>query len=259
MDNYIYRIGSPTNIIGRPPNFYRSDELHSKQCRFASVYAVTHEAAQAIQETAKTAQGFKGIVWSSRLWVDFDTEEAGRVAEQKLKESGYDFVVYHTGNRGYHIGIARDAKPSHTLPQQDKAWVSANLPGADLSLYWHLHLIRLPGTIHEKTGKPKTLILRKDGRSLQLPTSQESINIRGIDGTQEHNGRAQSIFSSWEVMSKLQPTCRKDLVELAAAIRSCTDASKEEASWLIKEANKLISPPRDEGEVERLVGWAYEK
>lgn len=256
MDNYIYRIGSPTNILGRPPNFYRSSELLSKQCAFASVYAVTVETAYAIETISQTAQGFKGVVWSQRLWVDFDNEEAGKAAQIKLKELGYDYVVYHTGGRGIHIGILRDTQPCHTLPQQDKAWVSTNLAGADLSLYWHLHLIRLPGTKHERTGIPKTLIVSQRGRSLQLPIlSQEERSEMGRITEQMKQG---SIFTSFEVVSNLAPTGdRKQLVRLAAALKEHTEASLQEALWVIKEVNRGFNPPRDEKEVERIVRWAY--
>jgi hypothetical protein len=229
-------------------------------CTFASVYAVRVEDAYAIQETSQTAAGFKGIVWSQRLWVDFDSYEAALEAELKLSKEGYDYVVYDTGGRGKHIGIARDAKPSHTLPQQDKAWVSANLAGADLSLYWHLHLIRLPRTIHEKTGLPKKLISRHPGRSISLPVYEEAATSSSsieADDLRRIDQSKTSIFSCWEVINLLQPTGeRKQLVELSKALQAngCTFTI---ARWLVNEVNLGFKVPRDFIEVDRIVRWAY--
>jgi hypothetical protein len=259
VDRYIYRIGSTTNVLGRPPTFYINSGLRSAGCRFASVYAVTYETAKSVANTAQTTAGFRGVVWSQRLWIDFDEQEPAVKAIRFLKGEGYDFVVYTTGNRGCHIGVARDAQPSHTLPQQDKTWVSTNCPGADLSLYWHLHLIRLPGAIHEKTNKPKKLIQACEGRSLQLPPwFPEDSDVGGITQRREEEPKQRSsIFMDWQVSSNLQPTGnRRQLVILSQALRRC-GVSKEEALWVIMEVNMGFTKSRSQDELERMIEWAY--
>ena len=264
MDNFSYRIGSIDHILGRPPHFYHSAELTIKGNKFCSVYAVRREDAEAIESTSGTAAGFKGIVWSQKLWVDFDTYEAAAEAEKTLDKLGVGYVVYDTGGRGKHIGINRDAKPSHTLPGQDKAWVQANLSGADLSLYWHLHLIRLPGTVHEKTGKPKKLVSRKEGSSIQLERmSHEELHKVGHQFSNANIERSpstrNSIFTTWSVISNLTPTNhRKQLVELAVALQRDVGVTAEEATWVLLEVNRGFSIPRDTNEIERIVKWAYE-
>lgn len=259
MGGFIYRIGSYDNTLGRPPSFFRSSELLSKGLRFASVYAVRQEDGVAIQETAQTAAGFKGIVWNQRLWIDLDTEEASEGARRILKEMGLNHVVYSTGNRGCHIGVLRNSNPSHTLPQQDKTWVSAHIPGADLSLYWHLHLIRLPGVLHEKTGKPKTLVYRQEGKTLELPRIQEQeVNVRAsIAVTGSTRG---SIFKSWGVMNNVtgeEKSRHAQLVKLVIALRNDTGVSAEEALWVALEVNRGFSEPKYDDEVKRIVDWAY--
>jgi hypothetical protein len=259
VDGFLYRVGSTTNILGRPPKFFASSELHKQGNRFCSVYAVRQEDGWAIEKYAGTTSGFKGIVWSQRLWIDLDTEEAAQGARLILKERGLDHVVYTTGNRGLHIGVARDNRPSHILPGQDKEWVKANIPGADLSLYWHLHLIRLPGTIHEQTGLPKKLIDKVPGKALILPPlqpEQERTNPMGSDG------RA-SLFSHWEIVSQLtedkSQSRHGQLVRLALTLKEIGKVSFDEASWLCREVNRGFEEPKEELEIDRIVRWAYTK
>lgn len=260
MDGYIYRIASSTNIIGRPPVFTSSDNLRKVGATFASVYAVTAGDASFIEQ-AGTAAGFRGTVWSQRLWVDIDTEEASTAAQKSLRELGYDHVIYTTGNRGCHIGILRDTKPSHVLPAQDKAWVQANIPGADLSLYWHLHLIRLPGTKHEKTGLPKRLIYRQEGKALTLPPYEPKeaggntdTSLRGV------SPQRPSIFKTWEVMQHLTPTGhRRQLVLLALALARDAKVSYDEALWVVRELNRGYDAPKDDSALIRILDWVYGK
>lgn len=259
---FVYRIGSPTSHLGRPPRFYPSDLLRQEGCQFASVYAVRREDAEAISSTAGTAQGFKGIVWSQRLWVDFDNEEGAEAARQLLKEQGYDYVEYNTGNRGAHFGIVRDSNPSHLLPAQDRAWVVANMSGADLSLYWHLHLIRLPGAVHEVTGRRKTLVARQSGKTLILPkyVLAESSSSR----TYPEGSKRSSIFSRWQVVSKLtgspvNGSRHKHLVELALALKRDTGLSFDETLWVVEECNRGWEDPKGKEEVEKIVRWVYGK
>jgi len=261
-DGFIYRIGSPTCSIGRPPKFYRTNLLRSSGSSFASVYAVRKEDAEAIQETAQTAAGFKGVVWSSRLWVDFDTEEGAIQARSLLTKGGYDYVEYTTGGRGAHFGIARDAKPSHVLPALDKQWVKENLAGADLSLYWHLHLIRLPGTVHERTGRTKALVSRQSGKALVLhniPSFEDEYRPSPM-----HKGRQSSIFNVWQVASNLtgsgvNGSRHKQLRDLSLALKSEANVTLDEARWIVLEVNRGFNEPKPEEEVEKLIKWVYEK
>lgn len=262
-NGFIYRIFSSTNIIGRPPRFSSSNGPIPRGSQFASVYAVRQEDARAIEETATTAAGFKGIVWSKRLWVDFDNKEAAKVAINWLKEEGYGFSVYSTGSiRGIHIGIDRIADPSHILPLLDKQWVEEHLPGADLSLYWHLHLIRLPGAVHESTGERKRLVYKQDGKSIQ----KGSINFKemGSKVSTIPEGTRKSIFSSWAVTSSLtsngdQGSRHEQLLKLAIALKKECGVTADEAMWVTAEVNRGFDDPKGQDEIERIIRWVYEE
>jgi hypothetical protein len=258
VDGFIYRIGANTNILGRPPKFFKSSDLGNAGCRFGSVYAVREEDARSISETAGTAAGFKGIVWSSRLWADFDNEESANQAKAYLEKEGYDHTVYTTGNRGCHIGIARASNPSHVLPLQDKSWAKENLRGCDLSLYWHLHLIRLPGALHESTGLPKRLLYSRPGRVLTLPAYTPSEYVPAQQPLPP--AREGSIFQKWSVVSNLTSdggSRHHQLVRLAKALKEDCGVTYEESLWMVSEVNKGFEEPKGIDEVTRIVKWTY--
>jgi hypothetical protein len=259
VDKFVYRVGSNSNVLGRPPKFFRSAELNANGCRFTSIYAVREEDAQAIAE-AGTVAGFKGIVWSQRLWADFDDEGSAKVAQEFLKKEGYDHVVYTTGNRGCHIGILRDSPPSHTLPLQDKLWAKTWLTGCDLSIYWHLHLIRMPGTVHESTGLPKRLLYKAEGRALVLPQLATEAGVGDTAPRRSSNTRP-SIFSFWAVVSNLTSdggSRHHQLVRLSKALKEDAGVAFEEALWVVGEVNRGFDDPKPFAEVDRIVRWAYE-
>lgn len=264
MDNrWRYRVGSHSSILGRPPKFYDSKDLKASGCSFASVYAIRQEDAEAIETTAGTASSFKGIVWSRRLWIDFDTYEAADEAQAHLEEMKYDHVVYDTGGRGRHVGVLRTASPSHTLPAQDKQWVEESIKGADLSLYWHLHLIRLPGALHERTGKTKRLLRAHAGRALVLQPLRETVrSVRSEGGSEVEILSRTSVFSQWAVVSLLHGARGGDrhrhLVCLAKTLKEEAGVTFEEALWVAREVNRGFKEgPKSEEEVLRIVRWAY--
>lgn len=141
---------------------------------FSSLYAVSKEDSEAIQTTGSFA-GFKGTVWSSTLALDFDTPESGVEAWERVCLSGLEAQLFKSGGKGYHILIERPHKPSHLLPQIDKEWVQTNYPKADASIYSSLHMFRLNGTIHNKTGKEKYLVLTNSGNPLILPDTTKEV------------------------------------------------------------------------------------
>lgn len=260
ISEFHYYLVSPNNHIGRPPVFSNVAGAQAPTYNFASVYAIRKADAEAIHQ-AGTAAGFKGIVWSNRLWLDFDNMEAAERAERSLKETDYDFRVYDTGGgRGRHIGILRHAAPSHLLPLQDKAYAAASFPGCDLSLYWHLHLLRLPGAIHERTGKPKTLLYHREGKALVLPPYVPTEVV--MPEVRQENSVRPSIFSVWGVISNLAPLASEgdrhaQLVRLAKALQADANVTPEEALWVTMEVNRGFTLPKDEHEVEEIVKWAY--
>jgi hypothetical protein len=253
VGRYSYYIHSATKHYGSSPNFLHADRIPGSG--FTSLYAVTEDTAKAIVEAATTA-GFKGAVGdeTDTLWIDTDSEEAGRKVAERIKEMGYAHCVYHSGGRGLHIGIHRVAKPSHLLPLQDRTWVEEHFSGlADTSIYTHLHLFRLPGTRHERTGLEKRPLYFSEGRDLTLPRFQRG----SVPETREYSeSEGNPLFLSQRVMANVLPHPEGErhptLVRLAYALRDDVKAPPDAALWLLQEANRGFSAPKSEAQVEQI-------
>src|SRR5271165_1349821 len=234
--------------------FFPSTEFPSNG--FSSVYAITEESAKEVVERGTTAQ-FKGSVCSSHLIMDFDDEEAGLQARGRLRAEGIAHEVYHTGNRGCHIYIPRPHLPSLFLPQIDKGWVKANYPNADLGLYTPMHLIRVIGAIHDKTGHKKKLIESVPGKELiiqeQARTPERYISHKKYDYF------TNSIFDNSFIMNLSVPLENGHrttlLIKLAAAMRQIGEPVDFVARWL-QHVNNLSSDPLPQRELDNIIKFA---
>jgi hypothetical protein len=255
-DLYNYYVHTIIKRHTLPPLFLERSLLTQG---FASLYGVSAADAAAITAAGTTA-GFKGVVHNDALWVDVDTFSAADETEKRLKELNLDFTAYTTGNRGAHFAITRDAAPSHLLPAQDKRWVQQHLEGlADLSIYTHLHLFRLPGTRHETGGGEKRLVLTHPGVVLTLPAWKKDEGAYGNSNSDDvlSSADAGSIFRSYRVMSNSVPTKvgnrHPTFVKLLHALRDDARVSPAVARWWLGEVNKMAEEPRDDAHLDDLV------
>lgn len=256
MEPYLYHLYSVNATYGATPNFIVRTALPGSG--YTSLYSVTKDTAEAIKQ-AGTTTSFKGVVWSERLWIDVDSyEEADRV-EEGLRELNVDFIAYDSGGRGAHFGILRITEPSHLLPQQDKAWVEKWFPEADRSIYTHLHPFRLPGTIHEKTGRRKAVVCDVRGSAITLPPfKREAVQVSTPSSSE---GRRKSIFNYIRVMREMKPSSNGErhysLVRLVYALRDDVKASRAEATYWCEEWNRLLSDPKSPEELAKVIGSIY--
>jgi len=228
------------------------------KCGFASVYAIDESSAEALQQT-QNYTGFKGVVWNDRIWIDADTEEAAIKIEHDLREWGLAFVQYATGNRGAHFGIVREAQPSQLLPAQDLAWVKARFPEADLKLYGHLHLFRLPGNTHEKTGKPKELIADVPGKAVVFGAPEKK-KFKSSSLGELMNSDAISVFADNSIMNNSVPCTNGQRHYALLTIATKFSMRKEDpkiATWWLNQVNRLFDVPKSDEEIAKLINWAY--
>lgn len=255
LDDYCFSIASATTNFGPVPNFVHVSKLPEQG--FGSLYLVTKETAQAIVAAGTTAR-YQGVVWSGRLWLDVDSFEAADAVEARLNKMGLGYVAYFSGNRGAHFGILRSSPPSHLLPLQDREWVRAHFPEADDSIYTHLHLFRLPGTPHIKTGQPKVLVAKKAGKAIEhKPWSAASSQVIKAPSP---NYAVGSVFESIRVMGNSIPTTNGNrhptLVKLAYALHD-KGVDPSIAVWWLGEVNKMAEEPKEDWEVEKIVKSIY--
>lgn len=225
---------------------------------FQSLYAVCKEDAEALQQ-AGTAKGFKGVVWSERLQIDCDCNEDADRVRLYLKENSYDYMEYSTGNRGSHFGILRNSNPSHLLPQQDRAWVRKRFPFADLSIYSHLHLFRLSGTLHEKTGRPKELVFQQDGKGVE----HETVDLSEYDIPDSPSPLSSiegSILDDFQIAHYSFPAMvgnrHYSLVNVCYGLHRLS-VSEANARWYLNEVNKRYKDPKETTEIDKIIQTIY--
>jgi hypothetical protein len=252
--NYVWHVWK-RRVFDYGFRMLRRDDL--PECGFASVYAVDEQTADVLMRT-QDFSGFRGVVHSETLWIDCDTEEASDLVERGLRSFGLGFEKWSTGNRGAHFGIPRMTEPSQLLPSMDRAWVKARFPEADLKLYSHLHMFRRPGNPHEKTGSRKTLIERVEGPGIdfreQRNVSESSPAITAaplIEG---------SIFDDPVVMQWTTPQTNgsrnKALSTIAYRMASRGETPEFAMRWL-QHVNALFLEPKDQGELDHIIRYAY--
>jgi len=218
---------------------------------YASLYSVTEETTKAVKREG-TVAGYAGPVWSERLWLDVDSyDEADRV-ELKLKELGYDYIAYDSGGKGAHFGILRIHPPSHLLPKKDRLWAREHFPQADSSVYTPLQLFRLPGTVHEKTGRKKEVVAKRPGISLILP----NLDSRTVQSTAAHSSNRESIFKDGRILYNIKQAQvgnrHYTLVKVAYALKE-KEVDPSIAQWFLQEVNKCFSEPKEAEQVDKIV------
>lgn len=234
-------------------------ELNALGVGFSSLYAVTEADAKAIEQ-AGTAAGFRGTVYNTHLWLDVDTYEQADIVERRLREMELAFVAFDSGGKGAHFGINRsnDEQPSHLLPAKDKAFVKLMFPEADTSIYTHLHPFRLPGTVHEKTGRKKELITQAAGLLLLLPElGREDL----YTPSEPSNLGAISVFDCYKVMANTTPEYNgrrhEKLVRLAYALKQEAGVQQEYAHWWLMQTNLMFEEPKSEEEISNIIRHVF--
>lgn len=254
-----YLFASGANY-GSTPHFLHESELPNQG--FSSLYAVDEGTARAVEQEGSARQ-FKGIVWHPLLWLDIDSYEQAQTVQEGLNRMELGYVAFDSGGRGAHFGITRETTPSHLLPAKDKAWVKANFPMADSSIYTHLHPFRLGGSVHEKTGRRKELVHAQKGKALVIPSNiLEESNVDPTRNNSLDSTSSVSVFSCRRVMAYTKAYTEggrhAGLVRLAYALRDDAGVDKATAYWWLTQANKLSEAPKGDEEVLAAMRSIYE-
>lgn len=158
------------DVHDRRGNLVENESLKG-QTGFVSVYSFDESAALAIRAQGNSRDFKRFPVHSKLLMIDLDDGDAslGSVRE-RLDKAGYSYTVFSSGSKGYHIYVRCEEAFSTDLPALHRHLALELAPTCDVTLYRPNSLIRLPGTIHSKTGRPKTLVAKVEGpHLLKLP------------------------------------------------------------------------------------------
>lgn len=149
--------------------------LDGKKYPFRSVYIYSEIAKQQIEQRKSTKNIPTKELFSDILFVDIDGEDSAvQQFGDKLVDLGLQFEYWHTGRRGGHFHVPIKPMQGQHVINSQKMWLYSHFKelltqGLDMSIYTPNGQIRMPGAIHEKTGKPKKLFEEIPGKILEIP------------------------------------------------------------------------------------------
>lgn len=141
---------------------------------FRSVYCWRWQERQELEQRGHLRRIQDIPVVSTELLVDFDDKptEADQFSVW-LQDNGIMFNKYQSGNRSTHYHVLTTWQEGVWVPYAQREWARRYAVGADLTIYHHAGLFRLPGTFHEKSpGGRKTLLYAASGRPLEIPRQE---------------------------------------------------------------------------------------
>lgn len=151
------------------------DLFKREDAGYCSVYRFDEKAVSAIRAQGSAKGLGRFPVYSDRLWIDIDRDdkdgvlgverarEYARVLANKFKQSDYNFTVWSSGSKGFHICIKITMMVGEAVPHSQAEWLRAQGLEIDYSLYQHGRLLSNPGRLHPKTGKKKELVMVNKG------------------------------------------------------------------------------------------------
>jgi len=144
---------------------------------FRSVFAWPATTASLVAKQQSTVGLGRCPVVCDTIFVDYDDEpEVAAAAVDRLQTMGHGFTIWDSGNRSVHLHIDVESVTGVWVPAAIKAWVSDVCRPSDLSFYHHAGMFRLPGTVHDATGRAKTLTSTHLGSPVRItPPSPESV------------------------------------------------------------------------------------
>lgn len=226
------------------------------QTGYRSIYGFPDKLAKHIEKQGSTF-GIRGQeLYSDTLFIDIDDNPAAEsTVEQILLTQGVGFDMYDTGNRGKHFHIPITEMLGKDVPYKQKAFVEANYPGADLSIYKCTGIIRLPGTFHYKNpGKTKKLLKRVEGPTLDI--SLMDIVPEVTSRVKGDNEAEEILDASW--LRPVYSGGRNRKIYTMAFLSAILDYPIEETTKNIMCFNSsMVRPPLDETEVLRTIKSAY--
>jgi hypothetical protein len=141
-----------------------------KGMTFRSVYAYDEPTANHILEYGIT-RGLEDVaVYSDTLFIDVDRDEEVASIKEDLISQNVKFSQWVTGNRGCHFHVSCIPVYGKMVPQSQAQWVYLRYgDSVDSSIYRPSGQIRIPGAVHSKTGKVKTLTDIREGSQVDIP------------------------------------------------------------------------------------------
>jgi len=145
---------------------------------FQSVFGYPPETAGWVKKHGSTKGMKHATVYCDTILVDYDDEpEVAEAAILYLRNHGHRFTVWDSGNRSVHLHVALEPIEGVWVPGAVKQWVRQYLRPSDLSFYHAAGMYRLPGTVHEKTGRAKVQTAEYQGNPVVIEYTKEAVTV----------------------------------------------------------------------------------
>lgn len=233
----------------------------------ATVYKYTEEC-KVIMENQGSIVGCSNFpVFTDKFMIDLDDgDESIRKVCQQLVDRELAYSVWSTGGKGYHLEIPCIDMFGIDVPHSQLEYAKTIDGVHDFNVYRHNSLLRLPGTIHQKSGKPKVKVYERPGNAVEIPIVRNPQRFMQWEGIEAHipknslelgfrllyrlmleppsiGGRHVAL---WSCASNLQSAgLTKDTVaDLLLNVNRCWDVSKGEPE-IIKIVTDLYGDSHD--------------
>lgn len=230
---------------------------------YSSVYSFSEADAQEIKESGMSRGMSKYEVGADRLTIDIDrdilkeAQEVMSTVVRKLDVLGYTYEVWFSGGKGFHIIIPHELIVSKDLPYSHKIAVEKlAIPNVDYSLYQHSRVLSLPGRIHPKTRKKKSLVTCKDGDMIDIQIVEKPSGMWNFIDVVKDPGM---IFSQLSYAYNANPMngSRHKILWGTAKDMAESGISYDLAKDLLLFVNSKWSSPKEESEVLRALNQGY--
>lgn len=223
---------------------------------FASVYAF----AGADVKDRGHSRGLSGLpVWADKVTIDIDEgQEALFKCLAILNEKGLAHEVWSSGSKGFHVAIPHEPIFSPDLPYSHLAYIQSLGVPHDASLYHHARVLRLPGTIHAKTGKRKTFVNKVDGMQAQIELKKPpAFNFKPLGGVSPFQDALLNCLN----LTTNPPENGMRHTRLWSAAKSFAESGTPYLTTLgiLLEVNRSWLKPKELNEVELAVSQAYKQ
>lgn len=238
---------------------------------YFSVYLFDEAACFSIRAQGDSTGLSRFPVYSDRLWIDFDasdstTQEVERVkayvreVTRQLQALDYNFTVWDSGSKGFHIAIKIDPMVGKDVPWSQGQYVQTTMKlTCDLSLYQHGRLLSNPGRVHPKTGRRKTKVFSHQGStilSIPMLVAPKKLDVDSDSLTDADLGRiGYQRLASFIQDTPLAGMRHTKLWSLASGLFEA-GMSRDLVSMNCLYVNKFLPDPKPDDEVLRAVTQA---
>jgi hypothetical protein len=248
-----------------PSNLYRSGNMVPVSALpqilaytnpgFATVYKFAYDDAMRIRINGSIRGFSSSVVTASAVTLDIDDPKDINEVTTKLDSLGLGYHVWDSG-RGFHVVIPHEVISDALLPYSHRCWVEQlDLP-VDYSLYQHARILRLPGQVNPKTGRPKQLVRSVWGMEPVIKIVEKPVfNFKP-------NGGLTTLASALNRLQRLastEPLPGNRHTQLWGTAKEAFEANLSYSSTLeiLQEVNATWQNPKPAEEVELAVQQAY--